>query len=76
MTICAERVGLGAQAFDVRALRARRQRVEIEQPRVAVNGRQAVPELVRQARGQLAESSQRVLQAQLLFEVRDLRSDP
>jgi hypothetical protein len=34
-----QRVGLGAQAFDVRPLRAR-ERVEIEQARVAVNGRQ------------------------------------
>ena len=44
-----------------------RQRVEIEQTRVPVNGREPVAKLVRDAGGQLADLRQAVLQAQLLL---------
>ena len=50
----------------------RRQPFEIEQPRVAVDRRQPVAELVRDAGGQLAEPRQAVLQPQLLLEIHDL----
>ena len=60
-----------ADARDVRTV-VLRQALEIEQPGVAVNRRQAVAELVRDARGQLAEPRQAVLQPQLLFELHDL----
>ena len=45
---------------------------QIEQPAVPVNRGEAVPELVRDARGQLAEPCEAVLQPQLIFEIRDL----
>ena len=47
------------------------QRIRIEQPSVAMNRGEPVPELVRQAGGQLAEPRQRFFQAQLLFELDD-----
>ncbi len=47
------------------------QRCRIEQAAVAMNRREAVPEFVRQAGGQLAEPRQRFLQTQLLFELDD-----
>ena len=51
----------------------RRQRLRIDQPAVAVDRRQAVAELVRDAGGQLAEPRQRLLEPQLLLEL-DRRS--
>ena len=72
VTTCAERLGLGANAFDVRPVGVG-QRVEIEQLAVAVNRRQPVAELVRDAGGQLADRRQAVLQPQLLFEILDRR---
>ena len=60
-----------ANAFDVRTLRGG-QRRGIHQPRVAVNGRETVAELVRETRGELAEPSQRLFQPQLFFEREDV----
>ena len=70
----AQRDGLGANPFDARA-RLLGQRLRIEQPAVAVNGREAVAEFVREAGGELAEARERFLEAQLLFELRPPRSD-
>ena len=64
----AERLRLGANALDVRPVR-RGQHVQIEQLAVSVNRRQAVAEFVRDARRQLADGRQAVLQQQLLLEV-------
>ena len=64
----AERLGLGANAFDVRPV-GFRQRLQVEQLAVAVNRRQPVAELVSDARRQLADRRQALLQPQLLFEV-------
>ena len=64
----AERLGLGADPFDIRTVRLG-QRRQIEQLAVALNRRQAVPELVRDAGRQLPHRRQAVLQPQLLFEI-------
>ena len=68
----AERFGLLADALDMRVIR-RRQRVQIEQPRVTVNRRQAVAELVRDARRQLADLREALLQPKLLLHFDDRR---
>ena len=71
MTTCAQRVGLVADALHVGA-EVRRQPLEVEQPRVAVDRGQPVAELVRDAGRQLPEPRQAVLEPQLLFELHDL----
>ena len=47
------------------------QPLQIEQSAVAVDCRQTVPELVRNARRKLAETREAVLQAQLILEIGD-----
>ena len=64
----AERLGLLADAHDVRP-EVSRQPLEIEQAAVAVDRREAVAELVRDAGRQLAEPREAVLEPQLLFEL-------
>src|SRR4029450_8991776 len=56
--------GLSPNALDVRPVLAR-QLFELQEPPVAVNCRQAVPELVGDPGGQLAEPGQAVFQPQL-----------
>ena len=68
----AERLRLVADAVHVGRV-VGGQPLEIEQPRVPVDGRQAVAELVRDPRGQLADLRQAVLQPQLLLELDDRR---
>ncbi len=62
----AERFGLLADAPKMRMIGSG-QRLEIEQPRVAMNRRQAITEFVGDARGQLADLREALLQAKLLF---------
>ncbi len=64
----AERVRFLLDALDARAI-ALGQRAEVDQPRVAVNRRQAVAELVRDAGGHLADLREALAQPQLLFEL-------
>ena len=63
----AERLRLGANALDVLTIVCG-QRFQIDQLAVAVNRREPVPELVRDAGRQLADRRQAFLQPQLLFE--------
>ena len=67
----AKRLRLLADALDIGPI-LRRQRLRIEQPAISMDRRQAVAELVRDARRQLAQPSERFLQAKLLFELDDI----
>ncbi len=66
------RRGLLADGLDVGPIAIGQLR-RIEQARIAVDGRQPVPELVREAGGQLTDARQRLLQAQLLLELHHFR---
>ena len=68
----AERVGFVADAFDTLAI-LRVEIVDFDEPRISMDRGETVPELVRQAGGQLAQTGQRVLEPQLLFELGDRR---
>src|SRR5262245_58985927 len=65
-----EGVGLLTNTLDVRR-KLRRQRRRVEQFPVPVNRREAVAEFVRDARRELAEFGERVLETQLLLEIDD-----
>src|SRR5215208_2835368 len=68
----AERLGLLTDALDV-WLVLRRHGFDLDQSAIAMNRREAVAELVREAGGQLTEARQRLFQAQLLFQLHDRR---
>ena len=46
--------------------------LQIEQPAVTVDGRETIPEFVRDAGRKFAKTRETVFQAQLIFEIRDL----
>ena len=71
VTTLPERLRFLPDAVDIRPVLAGSS-LRIDQAAVAVNRRQAVAELVRDAGGQLAEARQRLLQPQLLLELDDV----